>query len=89
MQSSGIRPIDDFSESGHNGTSETHERVDLATVDVCAVDMRKRPGVRGPTPRWCQGAGSEEDQGAHRRPQEVLQAVGAGSVNAPLVVIGL
>ena len=31
-----MRPIDDFTEFGHNGTSWTHERVDLATVDVCA-----------------------------------------------------
>ena len=74
MQSSGIRPIDDFSESGHNGTSETHERVDLATVDVCAVGRyEERPQVRGPTPRWCHGAGSEEDQGAHRRPHKAFK----------------
>lgn len=36
VQTAGVRPIDDFSEFGHNGTSETHEKVDLATVDVCA-----------------------------------------------------
>ena len=41
VQSSGIRPIDDFSEYGHNGTSETHERVDLATVDVCVGIMKQ------------------------------------------------
>jgi hypothetical protein len=41
VQSSGIRPIDDFSEYGHNGTSETHERVDLATVDVCAGILKQ------------------------------------------------
>ena len=34
VQSSGTRPIDDFSEFGHNGTSETQEGVDLATVGV-------------------------------------------------------
>ena len=34
-QASGLRPIDDFSEFGHNGTSHTHERIDLATIDVC------------------------------------------------------
>eukprot|EP00974_Lingulodinium_polyedra_P041290 3968065-Lingulodinium_polyedra.AAC.1 len=33
-QSAGVRPIDDYSEFGHNGASETYERVDLATVDV-------------------------------------------------------
>ena len=34
-QASGLRPIDDFSEFGHTGTSHTHERVDLATIGVC------------------------------------------------------
>ena len=41
VQSSGIRPIDDFSEYGHNGTSETHDKVDLATVDVCAGILKE------------------------------------------------
>ncbi len=41
VQSSGIRPIDDFSEYGHNGTSETHEKVDLATVDVCVGILKQ------------------------------------------------
>ena len=82
MQSSAIRPIDDFSEFGHNGTSVTHERVDLTTVDVVRWHLEavprsgqgrragvgrheERPGVRGPIPRQCQGAGSDEDQLAH------------------------
>ena len=41
VQTAGVRPIDDFSEFGHNGTSETHERVDLATVDVCAGILKE------------------------------------------------
>ena len=35
-QTSGVRPIDDFSEFGQNGTSWTHELVDLGTTDVIA-----------------------------------------------------
>ena len=33
VQSSGVRPIDDFSEFGHNGTSHTFERIDLGGID--------------------------------------------------------
>ena len=45
VQSAGIRPIDDFSEFGHNGASKTHEKVDLATVDVCAGMLKLAHGA--------------------------------------------
>ena len=43
VQSSAIRPIDGFSEFGHN--SETHERVDLTTMDVCAGILKQFHGA--------------------------------------------
>ena len=40
VQPAGIRPIDDFSEFGHNATSKTHEKVNLEGVD-CVVGVAK------------------------------------------------
>jgi len=36
VQSTGVRPIDDFSECGHNVSSHTFEHVDLAGIDGVA-----------------------------------------------------
>eukprot|EP00972_Heterocapsa_arctica_P090890 13409610-Heterocapsa_arctica.AAC.1 len=36
VQSGGVRPIDDFSEYGHNATSATSEAIDLGGVDQIA-----------------------------------------------------
>ena len=41
VQGSGVRPIDDFSEYGHNATSSTDEHVDLGGVDA-VVNMAKQ-----------------------------------------------
>jgi len=68
MQGDSIRPIDDFSEFGHNGTSETGDYIELGGVDaVCGlmkawaeaarddgqVRVERLGGGRAATPRLC------------------------------------